>query len=427
MIWSWAATFWPFTSSFHSERVFFANLIVDQRGSKKSSFLNWKLSSARNLFMDGHHPVSIRKGSLEAVAGEKLQEDKDPLMPAKHKSSATMITVDQAVGKVLAHDITEIRPGQFKGPAFRKGRIIHQEDVAHLKRLGKEHLYVLELGPGEMHEDEAALLLANALAGPGIHFHRRPAEGKIALLAARRGLFKADVDALVEVNLVPDISCSSRHTNTMVEEGDTVAATRAIPLIIDSARVEQAVRIATDCGGVFSILETARPDTGIVITGNEVYFGRIDDKFAPILKQKISSFGCRLQDIRFVPDDRRRIEDAVRRLLEGGAGLIIVAGGMSVDPDDVSRLGIADAGAEEVVYGTPVLPGAMFLYGRIGDVPILGVPACVLFYRATVLDLLLPRVLAGERITRRDLAAMSHGGLCLNCPSCNFPVCPFGK
>ncbi len=348
-------------------------------------------------------------------------------MTTRHKSSAYMITVEEAVGKVLAHDITEIRPGQFKGPAFKKGQVISPEDVEHLRRLGKENLYVLELAEGDLHEDEAALRLARALAGPGIRFNGRPAEGKIALLSDYRGLLKVNVEALTRFNMVPEISCSSRHTNTMVEEGATVAATRAIPLIIDSDLVDRAVRIARDSGGIFKVLQTAQPDTGIVITGNEVYFGRIEDKFAPILKKKTADFGCRLLDIKFVPDDRSRIAKAVKDFMESGAGLVIVAGGMSVDPDDVSRLGIAEAGAEHAVYGTPVLPGAMFLYARIGRVPVLGVPACVLFYKATVLDLVLPRVLAGEIITREDLAAMSHGGLCLNCESCRYPVCPFGK
>ncbi|MGM0663854.1 MAG: molybdopterin-binding protein [Thermodesulfobacteriota bacterium] len=348
-------------------------------------------------------------------------------MATKHKSSATMITVDEAVGKVLAHDITEIRPGQFKGPAFKKGQVIGQEDVEHLRRLGKEHLYVLELADGDVHEDEAALRLAEALSGPGIRFNDRPAEGKIALLASHRGLLKVNVEALTHFNLVPDVTCSSRHTNTVVEEGATVAATRAIPLIIDSGLVDRAARIARESGGIFSVLETRRPDTGLVITGNEVYSGRIDDKFAPILKKKTGEFGCRLMDIKFVPDNQSRISEAVKEFVEAGAGLVIVAGGMSVDPDDVSRLGIAEAGAEDMVYGTPVLPGAMLLYGRIGQVPVLGVPACVLFYKATVLDLILPRVLAGEAITRQDLAAMAHGGLCLNCESCRYPICPFGK
>ena len=345
-------------------------------------------------------------------------------MASKHKSSATIIHVDEAVGKVLAHDITEIRPGQFKGAAFKKGQIIRAEDTEHLKRIGKEHIYVLDLAEGEVHEDEAAERLAQALSGPGIRYDTPPAEGKITLKAAHRGLLKVNVDALTAFNLVPDISCSTRHTNIVVQEGEPVAATRAVPLIIAERLLDRAVEIARESSGIVSVLELARPETGLVITGNEVYTGRIDDKFAPILRKKASEFGCPLQEPRFAPDDRERIAKAIQESIEAGAELVIVAGGMSVDPDDVSRLGVADAGATDIVYGTPVLPGAMFLYGRIGDIPVLGTPACVLFYRATVLDLILPRVLAGERITREDLAAMAHGGLCLTCETCRFPRLP---
>ncbi len=171
----------------------------------------------------------------------------------------------------------------------------------------------------------------------------------------------------------------------------------------------------------------SQPQTGLIITGNEVYSGLIDDKFAPIIRKKIQFLGCQLKETLFTPDDKMKIVEGIEELLQKGSALIMVAGGMSVDPDDISRMAIAEAGAEDVVYGTSVLPGAMFLYGRIGDIPVLGLPACVLFYKATVFDLMLPRVLAGERITRRDLAAMAHGGLCLNCEQCHYPVCPFGK
>ncbi|MBW2095677.1 MAG: molybdopterin-binding protein [Deltaproteobacteria bacterium] len=348
-------------------------------------------------------------------------------MGNKYKSSATIISLEEAVGKVLAHDITEIRPGQFKGPAFKKGYIIREDDLEHLRRLGKEHLYVLHMGPDELHEDEAAIRLATALAGPGVVFNEQASEGKINLKAAYRGLLKVQVDALTEFNMVPNISCSSRHNNIVVEEGEIIAGTRAIPLIIDRRDVEEAERVAEKTGGIFSVKEFLRPETGLVITGNEVYSGRIDDKFAPILRKKLKFFGCSVKETLFLPDDQDQITKGIKGLLDGGIGLILVAGGMSVDPDDVSRLGIAGAGAEDLVYGSPVLPGAMFLYGHFGNVPIMGLPACVLFYRATVFDLMLPRVLAGERITRKDLAETAHGGLCLNCDTCHYPVCPFGK
>jgi molybdopterin biosynthesis enzyme len=266
-----------------------------------------------------------------------------------------------------------------------------------------------------------------AFAGSGVVFDPNPSEGKISLKAALKGLLKVNVAALTAINLVPDICCASRHNNSVVEKGDILAAARAIPLIIDEKTLDAGVRVAKDAGGIFSVKPMARPKTGLVITGNEVYTGLIDDKFAPLLRKKLQLFGCEIIGTLFAPDDKIKIIGEIRRLLQDGAELIMVAGGMSVDPDDITRVAIAEAGAEDVVYGTPVLPGAMFLYGRLGDIPVLGLPACVLYYNATILDLILPRVLAGECITRRDLAAMAHGGLCLDCDECRFPVCPFGK
>ncbi len=348
-------------------------------------------------------------------------------MAHKFKSSANAIPVEEAVGKVLAHDITEIRPGQFKGAAFKKGHIIREEDIQHLKRIGKENIFILHIEPGELHEDEAAVLLAGALAGPGIIFENKPSEGKISLKSAHRGLLKVNVEALTEFNLVPDISCSSRHNNIFVEEGEIVAATRAIPLIIDKKTVNDAVKIALSSNGIFSLKTLSRPQAGLVVTGTEVYNGLIDDKFVPIVRKKLRFFGCRLEDIIFSPDEKEYIIKCINELVEKKAGLILVAGGMSVDPDDKTRIAIKDAGVKDIIYGTPVLPGAMFLYGHIGDTPVLGLPGCVLFYRATILDLILPRILAGEIITRKDIASMAHGGLCLNCQECRFPICPFGK
>ena len=348
-------------------------------------------------------------------------------MPNKYRSSATVIPVDQAVGTVLAHDITEIRPGQFKGTSFKKGHVVTEKDLPHLRRLGKEHLFVLNIGPQEVHEDEAAIRLSAALSGPGILCEGPPSEGKIALRAAHDGLFKVKTEALTQISLIPEICCSSRHTNTLVRQGETVAATRAIPLVIDRNTLEEALGLAVSAGGVFSVKPLARIEAGIVITGNEVYTGLIEDKFQPILRNKLESHGSVVKEVCYAPDDVNKVAGHIRELIRKGSGLIVVAGGMSVDPDDISRVAIARAGAEDVVYGTPVLPGAMFLYGRIGQIPVLGVPACVLFYRATILDLILPRILAGEGVTRQDLAEMAHGGLCLNCETCRYPVCPFGK
>ncbi len=348
-------------------------------------------------------------------------------MSNKYRSSAKCIPVEQSAGMVLAHDMTEIRPGEFKGPAFKKGQIISEKDIPHLRRIGKENLYVLELEPGEVHEDDAAIRLCQALAGPGIQFDPHPSEGKISLKAAHSGLLKVDVQALLELNCIPDICCSSRHGNCFVQAGETLASIRAIPLIIDESVLNQAVAAAEQASGLFSVKPLARPRTGLLITGNEVYSGLIEDRFAPIIKKKLEFFDCEMTEPVFTPDDKPQLVEKLQHILAGAVELLIVAGGMSVDPDDITRVAIAEAGAEDVVYGTPVLPGAMFLYGRFGQVPVLGLPACVLFYKTTVFDLILPRVLAGEPITRRDMAALAHGGLCLNCERCRFPLCPFGK
>jgi molybdenum cofactor synthesis domain-containing protein len=370
--------------------------------------------------------LSSRAGVTFSLRGDQ-GEEKFGSMTKKYKSSAILVSVDQSVGKVLAHDITEIRPGQFKGAAFKKGYIVTAEDIPHLKRLGKEHLYVLNLAQGEVHEDDAALALAREMAGEGVVFDEHPSEGKISLKAARGGLLKVNVDLLTSFNLVPDMCCASRRSNSLVEEEDIVGATRVIPLIIDEKRLGEGIRVLQESSGIFSVRPLAHPDTGVIITGNEVYYKRIEDKFAPLLRKKLEAFGCRLKETVFVPDDKEEIMGGIRKFRRMGVRLILVAGGMSVDPDDVSRLAIAETGATDLVYGTPVLPGAMFLYGRLDGTPILGLPACVLYYRATVLDLMLPRVLAGEVISRRDLAELAHGGLCLHCPECHFPICPFGS
>jgi hypothetical protein len=348
-------------------------------------------------------------------------------MPEHFVSRMQLIDLADAVGMALAHDITEIRPGEFKGAAFKKGQIITQEDLDHLARLGKRHLYVLEIDGQGMHEDEAALKLAEALAGPGVTLKSKPSEGKINLVAARDGLLKVNVVALTEFNVVDGIMCASIHNNTLVQKGDIVAGAKAIPLVIERDLVNKAVAVAQDCGGVFTVKELSRPRTGLIITGQEVYEGLIKDRFVDALAPKLKAFKCEIMKTTFTPDNADFIADTVRSYLDAGVELIIATGGMSVDPDDVTRAGIVNAGAEDLLFGSSVMPGAMLLLARIKGIPVIGVPASVMFYRTTIFDLTLPRILAGEKISRRDLAQLAHGGLCLQCEECRYPICPFGK
>jgi molybdopterin biosynthesis enzyme len=331
----------------------------------------------------------------------------------------------------LAHDITEIRRGEFKGRAFKKGHIIRAEDICHLQRLGKEKVYVLDVSDDDMHEDDAAVEMARSLAGPGVACEDEPKEGKVNLTAEFDGLLKVNAAALEKFNMVGEVMCATLHDNTVVKKGERVAGTRAIPLVIKRNLVQSAIS-AAGCG-ILEVRRMHKPRAGVVITGNEVFHARIKDGFAPIIRRKIEQFGGEIITTFYAPDDETEIERRLQNCLEAGADLLLTTGGMSVDPDDVTRYAVRRLGARDLVYGSPVLPGAMVLVGYIERnqsspaVPIVGVPACALYHQITVLDLLLPRILAGERIGRTELARLGHGGLCIACDHCRYPVCPFGK
>jgi molybdopterin biosynthesis enzyme len=338
-----------------------------------------------------------------------------------------IVPVEKAVGMVLPHDITEIVKGEKKGAAFKKGHIIRPEDIDHLRRLGKDNIFVLSLDASEIHENEAASILARALAGRGIEYTDAPEEGKIALKAALDGLLRINKESLLQFNMLGEVMCATLHDNTPVRKGETVAATRLIPLISTRKLLAEAEEIAVSGNPVVEVLALKTVKIGLVITGNEVFYGRIKDRFEEVLRTKAVALGSKILLVRFAPDDKEIIAREIEYCVQQGAELIVTSGGMSVDPDDVTREGILLAGATDVVYGTPVLPGAMFLSGRIGSRPVLGLPACGMFHKITVLDLILPRILCGEKIGRQQFAELGHGGLCRNCPTCRYPECNFGK
>jgi len=338
------------------------------------------------------------------------------------------VPLKNAIGRPLAHDITEIRPGEFKGPAFRKGHMVCEEDICHLQRLGKNHLYTIEdLAPDQIHENEAASMLASAIAGEGVEWTDDPKEGKIVMRAACDGLLAVDAAALAALNMIDEVMCATLHAHTRVCKGEMVAATRAIPLVMNREPVERAAAIARHHGAIVRVRPLRQARAGLIITGNEVFHGLIQDRFTPVLQAKIAALDSHVAAVAFAPDDAERIAEAIRGHIARGCDLLLLTGGMSVDPDDVTRHGIRLAGATDMHYGAAALPGAMFLVAYIGDVPLLGVPACGLYHRTTVLDLILPRILTGERIGKAALSFLGHGGLCRDCPSCSYPHCPFGK
>lgn len=336
------------------------------------------------------------------------------------------IKTEDAVGMVLCHDLTKIVPDEYKGPAFRKGHIVRSEDVEELLKMGKEHLYVWEYTEGYLHEDEAAKRISRAAAAGGIEL-TEPREGKINLVATERGLLKINVEALFEVNDVDEIAVATQHTNQLVEKGSIVAGVRVIPLIIKEEKIEEVKDICRLAHPLIEIKPLYPLRTAIITTGNEVYYGRITDRFGPVIINKLENLGCPVTKHILLPDDSGQISAAVKELVSQGVEMVIVTGGMSVDPDDATPGAVKATGADIITYGAPLFPGAMFLLAYLNDIPIVGLPGCVMYHKATVFDLVLPRLLTGERLSRQDLTRLGHGGLCLNCSECRFPLCSFGK
>lgn len=340
-----------------------------------------------------------------------------------------LIRTEDAEGQVLCHDITQIIPGVVKDAVFRKGHIVTKEDIPVLLSVGKEHLYVWEKKEGILHEDEAAEVLRDICMNEHMTA-TKPKEGKIEILAECDGLLKVNTEKLNVVNGLGEMMIATVHGNFPVKKGDKIAATRIIPLVIEAEKMKEA-REAAGKEPLLSILPFANYKTGIVTTGSEVFKGRIEDAFGPAIRAKLNEYDVEILGQKIVDDSQEDIISAIHEFLEDGAEMILCTGGMSVDPDDRTPGAIKALGAEIVSYGAPVLPGAMFLlayYTFEGkNVPVLGLPGCVMYAKRTVFDLVLPRVLAGEKLKKEDLSVYGEGGLCLNCQVCHFPNCGFGK
>jgi molybdenum cofactor synthesis domain-containing protein len=336
-----------------------------------------------------------------------------------------VIKVEDAVGQILCHDMTQIIPGKVKDAVFKKGHKIKEEDIEVLLSIGKENIYVWEDVQGRLHENDAATRIKDAAMGSNVVFSEIK-EGKISFTAEINGLYKIDKEVLKEINSVDQVIIASIHTNTPVKKGEKLAATRVIPLVIDEDKIEAVEKILKD-RKLFEVVPYRKASVGIVTTGSEIYKGRIKDAFGPVIIRKFAEYGSSQIDQVIVDDDLEMIEKAISAFLEEGKDMVVCTGGMSVDPDDLTSTAIKNTGAEIVRYGAPSLPGAMFLMAYNGDREVMGLPGCVMYSKRTTFDLILPRVLAGDRITVDDIVSVGHGGLCLDCQVCRFPYCNFGK
>ena len=336
-----------------------------------------------------------------------------------------IIKTEDAVGQVLCHDMTQIIPGKYKDARFRKGHIVTEEDIPILLSMGKENLYVWEMKEGILHENDAAERMCNMCISDGMT-KSEVKEGKIELRASVEGLFVVDTEKLNAINSIDDLMIATIHGNTLVKPGDKLCGTRVIPLVIEEEKIAKAEEI-TEGKPILSILPMKLKKAGIITTGSEVFHGRIEDSFTPVVKKKLLNVGIETVKHIMLDDGMDNIVNAINEMRAAGVDMIICTGGMSVDPDDNTPGAIKKAGAEIVTYGAPVLPGAMFLLGYFDDMPIMGLPGCVMYAKATIFDMVLPRVAAGIRMTKKDFVEMGEGGLCLGCDNCHFPNCGYGK
>ena len=332
---------------------------------------------------------------------------------------------EKAVGQVLCHDITQIIKGVTKDAVFRKGHVIREEDIPVLLSVGKDHIYIWEKEEGMLHENDAAEVLRSICQNEHMEA-TEPKEGKINLIATVDGLLKIDRKKLRYVNSRGQMMIASIHGDSPVRKGEKLAGTRIIPLLIEE---EKMMAVKEACAGepIFKILPYSIKKVGIITTGNEVYHGRIKDTFTPVIEQKIKEYGMEVVYHTTLDDNHEKITAACREAMAQGAEFVICTGGMSVDPDDKTPLAIKNTGARVVSYGAPILPGAMFLLAYHGEVPIVGLPGCVMYSKKTIFDIVLPRIAARDEITEEDLAGLGEGGLCMDCKVCIYPNCGFGK
>ena len=336
------------------------------------------------------------------------------------------IRTEDAVGHVLCHDMTRIVPGEYKGPAFRKGHIVAEEDIPMLLSMGKEHIYVWENDGSMYHEDEAAEILSGICIGPYMKASL-PKEGKIEIMADADGLFSLDDKRLIEVNSLGEMMIATRSGGVPVKKGDKLAGTRVIPLVIEKEKMRRAEEVAGE-EPLLRLSPFVHKKIAMIITGSEVASGRIEDRFGPAIEEKMRDYDTEIIGKTIIGDDPDIIAEKIKEYIAEGADIICCTGGMSVDPDDTTPSAIRASGAEIVSYGAPVLPGAMFLlaYADKG-IPIMGLPGCVMYSRRTIFDLVLPKLMADIQVTAEDLSSLGNGGLCLDCKDCTYPECSFGK
>ncbi len=336
------------------------------------------------------------------------------------------IRVEDAVGMTLCHDMTAILDNGFKGVKYKRGHVITEDDIPGLLDIGKTHIYVWDPAENEVHEDDAAIALTEAMCGENLACSG-PSEGKMQVTSSIKGLFCVNSEALKQINCVPDYTVACRPNYTCVESGERLVGARIVPLTTDRENVDKAVAIAKENYPVFKVMPYKKLKAGVIITGSEIYYGLIQDRFEPVLREKLGYYGAEILDFIKCPDELDVLLKAINDLIEADADLILLTGGMSVDPDDITPTAMIESGARIVTKGVPMQPGNMLHIAYLGKTAMMGVPGASIHAKTTSLDVFLPRVFAGIEITAEEIAGYGEGGLCLGCETCHYPKCYFGR
>lgn len=324
----------------------------------------------------------------------------------------TTLPVDQAIGHILRHNIADAAGHKV----LPKGRRITVDDVARLSTLGIATVRVAVLEPGDVHEDDAAQRLADAVRRPGI-VPTDAVHSRVNLLAEADGVVEVDVPALLAINEIDGLTIATLPNHALVRERKRVATIKIIPFAIPEALIRQAEQIGVEAGGVVGVRRLLQRRVGVLLVVSPEARDRIIRLVLPAIEGRVTELGSTIAVVRYAGLDEEEVAEGIAALHASGCDLLITAGETSImDRDDVTPQGIRMAGGHIEHYGAPVEPGNLLLLAYLDDgtkqgVPILGAPGCVRSRATNIVDLLLPRLLAGERVTRRAIVELGHGGL----------------
>ena len=334
---------------------------------------------------------------------------------ALKRSSATVAGLE---GRIACHDV---RDGAGK-IAVEKGQTLDAEAAGRLVSLAWGEIHLLELEPGDLHEEPAGARLSAAAAGPGVEV-KGYAGGQWTLAATRRGLLSVRHEALAAVNAVEGMSVFTLYDLQPVEPGEAVAKAKITPLAMPEELVKQAEERAWAAGGLLTVKAFAPRVLGALTREN--LEARQRQRFESSLAEKVDWFGSRLLPVRYAAADPASVAAALEALLTEGAEILIAAGAGSLDPLDPMFVGLRLLGGTMERHGAPAHPGSLLWLARVRGRPVLGMPACGMFSQATTFDLILPRILAGEHVDNAVMATLGHGGLLSRDSAYRFP--PYRK